>query len=671
LNLPLTQGWSPLARVTHRKPSFGVIKHILINLKEHRHIIHFLGFLLLNLAAYCLNPAPCFAYASASNRFQQMPTDTVPKKPKSKSSITRYMDILTDKQQRDSLFKVLSRQNAPKPVPDSVLQQRRQDVFMPYRGKIIRDIYYNQLNVFGTQLLDTSFSTSMKLIRFANKLHLNTKEWILRQALFFRENDTVNAYKLVENERYLRSLPYIQDARIYVINSYQHSDSIDIVVLTKDVFEYGIGIGSLSETTLGANVYNTNLFGLGQKVLVGYDYAQNYTPQSRGEATYTKYNAQGSFTNINVGYSALNDQGTADTGVYERAYFVSASRPLYTTWAEFTGGFSLGYNSSVNINSLPDSLYRDYRYNTIDGWAGYNFSSQTKNNGFKSEKPNYAIELKQYNRNFQQKPSQPQWQNDPNYNDNHYTLGQFVLFHQDFYKTNYFYGFGKTEDIPTGYNAIASAGLDDWVGLRRYYTAVQGQKYWLDQKKNLFSGMFGLGSFFHHGVSQDAVIHAQAKFYSNIHQIGQSKLRQFLSLDYLACPNPVLYKPLNINQSNGILGYRNTTLNGYKRLNMSATTTLYSPISIYGFKFNFYGLFQASMLAASQQSLLNSPFYSGVGLGVQIKNENLALNALTIEATYQAQVPGAPSALFIQITSTALLTFNIFALTEPQLLPFQ
>ncbi len=34
-------------------------------------------------------------------------------------------------------------------------------------------------------------------------------------------------------------LPFIQDARIYVINSYESNDSIDIVVLTKDVFEYG------------------------------------------------------------------------------------------------------------------------------------------------------------------------------------------------------------------------------------------------------------------------------------------------------------------------------------------------------------------------------------------------------------------------------------------------
>ena len=107
-----------------------------------------------------------------------------------------------------------------------------------YGGKQIRYIYYNQLKVFGTTIEDTSVVQS-KLIRFANRLHYDTRTWMIKQSLFFREGDTVNAYKLVDNERYLRRLPFIQDARIYVINSYDPSDSIDIVVLTKDVFEYG------------------------------------------------------------------------------------------------------------------------------------------------------------------------------------------------------------------------------------------------------------------------------------------------------------------------------------------------------------------------------------------------------------------------------------------------
>ena len=196
-------------------------------------------------------------------------TDTVPQNdttPKKRSNITRYLNIITDEQQRDSLFKQLSRSNTPQipqiSLSDSAMWKNREHSFDVYGGKQIRFVYYNQLKVFGTTIEDTSVVPN-KLVRFANKLHYDTRTWVIKQSLFFREGDTVNAYKLVDNERYLRRLPFIQDARIYVINSYENNDSIDIVILTKDVFEYGTSINSFNNTQASATVFN-NLFGADQ-----------------------------------------------------------------------------------------------------------------------------------------------------------------------------------------------------------------------------------------------------------------------------------------------------------------------------------------------------------------------------------------------------------------------
>ena len=95
------------------------------------------------------------------------------------------------------------------------------------------------------------------------------------------------------------------------------------------------------------------------------------------------------------------------------------------------------------------------------------------------------------------------------------------------------------------------------------------------------------------------------------------KVREFLHADYIICFNPVLYMPVNINRDNGIFGYRNTLFNDYQRLNVSAQTNYYSPISIYGFKFNFYLLLQASLLSSQKASIFESPFYSGFTLGAR------------------------------------------------------
>lgn len=639
-------------------------------MKVNRHIAVLLPFFFLCYGLFFSLPVRAFSNQPAGYGIENF-SDTVPKKAKPKKGITKYINILTDKQQRDSLFVKLSRQNAPAPTADSILWQRRQNNFSPYRGKIIRNIYYNQLNVFGTEFHDTSYKSSPKLVRFANRLHLNTQEWVIRQALFFRENDTVNAYKLVDNERYLRNLAFIQDARIYVINTYQNSDSIDVVVLTKDVFEYGGTLSSLTNTSIAASVYNNNLLGAGQQVLAGYKWDETYRPQSRGEVTYTKYNLSGSFTDVSLGYSALNDRITADTGVYERSYFFSANRPLYTSWAKFTGGLTLSYNSSINIYSQPDSLYRNYSYDVVDIWAGLNCRNQFKGNGINSNKPNIAIMARSFNMNFEQKPWQAKYQEDPNYNDHRYLLGQLVLFHSDFFKTNYFLGFGRTEDIPSGYNSSATVGVDNWVSLKRLYTSIQAQKYWLGRKNNLFSASVAVGTYWRNATSEDAVLHLQANYYSNLWHLGQNKLRQFFYADYIGSPNPELYKPLNINRENGILGYRNTLLNGYKRLNMTAETMYYSPLNFYGFKFNFYALLQASLLSDKHESIFQSPFYSSVGMGCMIRNENLAFNTLQFYGAYLIPVTGAPKTFFFQITSTAAFNFNIFALQAPAEIPFK
>ena len=62
-----------------------------------------------------------------------------------------------------------------------------------------------------------------------------------------------------------------------------------------------------------------------------------------------------------------------------------------------------------------------------------------------------------------------------------------------FIDRNYIQGFGRTEDIPLGYNYSASFGYDNWVGRGRAYTALEGQKFWF-LGKNLISANAAFGS---------------------------------------------------------------------------------------------------------------------------------------------------------------------------------
>ena len=73
-----------------------------------------------------------------------------------------------------------------------------------------------------------------------------------------------------------------------------------------------------------------------------------------------------------------------------------------------------------------------------------------------------GIEARTFNMDFTQKPTQDTLKYNPKYNSHNFLLGQFVLYHQDFFKTNYFFGFGRTEDIPMGYTYAASFAIRQW-----------------------------------------------------------------------------------------------------------------------------------------------------------------------------------------------------------------
>jgi hypothetical protein len=272
---------------------------------------------------------------------------------------------------------------------------------------------------------------------------------------------------------------------------------------------------------------------------------------------------------------------------------------------------------------------------------------------------------------FNQKPLQDIYATDPNYNNRTYWLGQFVIFRQEFFKTNRFYGFGRTEDIPLGYTFAFTGGKENWVGRKRLYAGIELEKFWRIKNSSLLYTRLAAGSFWQYKTSEDAVIHGAVNHYSRLFKFQRTYLRQFSSIDYLLSPNNHFYKPLNINWERGIWGYKDTRINGYQRLNLRSETVLYSALKIYGFKFNFFGSYQGSLITDPNQSIFKSQLYSGVGLGMRIRNENLTLNTFKIAVNYYPSSPPGVKTVWLEITTVSDLRFNISALKAPSFINFQ
>lgn len=602
--------------------------------------------------------------------------DTVPaeKAEKHPSWLRRNMEALKNRRYRDSVLSQLSRENVAPPTGGDSAVQKSEHVFLRQSGKIIRRVYFRRVQVFGpNDIYDTTFQSSNKLLKLANNLHYDSRTWVIRQSTFFRPGDTINAYELADNERYLRNLPFIQDARIYLTNAYSTSDSVDVNVVTKDVFEYGGDMSELSNTNAKFGIYNNDLFGAGQSLTLGFLWDKTFTPPVGTQVQFTKSNIGGTFIDGSVGYTYLNNNSPLDTNTYEGSYYINLNRPLFRSVTPLIGGLSLANNFSMNIHNLGDSLYRNYKYNIVDAWVGYNCLPGQHRNGSEATGPSLGILLRHYNLYFTEYPI-PQYKSDPVYNNRRYVLGELALYRQDFFKSHYFFGYGRTEDIPLGYNIGLYAGAETWVQRQRSYTGINMQKYWVTPLKGLLNTSFGVSSFWHMGTgsSEDAVIHGELDYYSRLVNFPWMKFRQFVTLDYLDCPNPYFYKPLNINGSFGIYGIRNTLITGYQRLNVRAQSNFYTPLKFYGFKFNVQATIQTSQLASQNESLFDNRLYAGFGLGCEIRNENLTFNTLRIDGNYYPYVPpGMRSNFFFELTTVSDFRFNIFALTSPAYLNYR
>lgn len=627
----------------------------------------------INLKIFLLTYVGCYVFLLLLPLSTQAQVDTL-RSPKNGwfKTVNRYMDSLRSKRYRDSMYRRMSR-DAPEPLSTDSVMIKSEQQFMPHTGKTIRNIYYKQVQVFGPKnITDTTFTTNMKLLKFANRLHVHSQEWVVRQSLFFRETDTINAYTFADNERYLRSRPFFQDARLYVMQTGSSEDSVDILVVTKDLFEYSVDLSELSMTAFETRIYNNNLFGAGQSLMLGTTWNNGYTPPWATEARYTKYNIGGSFIDASVGYSTVNNNSPLDTNVYEGQYYINISRPLYRTSARIAGGLMLARKYSMNIRDYPDSVFRDYDYKIVDTWLGYNIVNRRSKHGAYKDCPNLAITFRYQNLFFDKRPEQEAFKDDPVYNHRHYYLASLVLFKQEFLKTHHFFGFGRTEDIPYGFNASISGGWENWTGRRRYYSGLEGQKFWVTRLKGILSVQAGVSSFWEGGTSVDAVIHGKVEYYSRmINPEGRHRFRQFLYADYLGSPNTVLYKPLNVNNEYGIWGFRKTRVNGDTRLNIRSETVYYSPWKFFGFKFNFFSSLQLSQLTAQNNALFKNPLYAGIGAGCRIRNENLSLNTLKLSANYYPSRPPGMPPLFLEVTTITDFRFDIFAIRAPSFLQFR
>jgi hypothetical protein len=522
--------------------------------------------------------------------------------------------------------------------PDSAalataLNTKSESPFKPYEGKIIRHIYLRGYG-FEQTFTDTAKHLQYFGTQVLNHLHRKTRDWVIRNNLFIKENTPVNAYKLADNERWIRSLNYIQDARILVTALPDNPDSVDLVVVVKDLFSITGGIGSLGLGPFGirSNVSEANFLGMGQRIQAGVNLEQNRDPHFGPQLLYSKNNIGGTFINGTVSYTRINTDlypGQPD----ETAWYVQLERPLYAPYAHLAGGGRIGTFEDYNVYSFVDSVFYKYRYHTRDGWIGWNLGS----NRFLSNtsvRDRRFLAFRYFRNNFDTVPYQVGKTFNWNFNTREAALTSFTFFRQDFYKTNYIYGFGTTEDLPVGYNVALTSGWYRQLYLNRLYSGIDANYYTTTKRGAFFQYFLRSGVFLYQGQAQDASILFGTSYYSPLFLFPTLKIRQYINFSYTRQFNRVGVDPLTINNVFGLRYFSGDSTYGDQRITLHSETTFYTNYKLLGFKFAPFVFGDLSLLTPQNEPFSKSGLYDGVGCGIRTRNENLIFNTIELRMVY-------------------------------------
>ena len=191
---------------------------------------------------------------------------------------------------------------------------------------------------------------------WANRLHIETREQVIRRELLFEEGDPADPDVLYESERNLRRLNFLHDnSRIEAVP--RNDGRVDVVVHTRDVWTTK-PVASINragnQTTGRFSFVEENLFGFGKRLGLS---LKKELDRDSGGIEYFDPRLLGSRWTLGTSYFDRSD------GIL---YAADADRPFYSVWTERAGGGGGSHFSQVTTLQIDGSDAPGFRQRHSD-----------------------------------------------------------------------------------------------------------------------------------------------------------------------------------------------------------------------------------------------------------------------------------------------------------------
>ncbi|MEI7501372.1 MAG: hypothetical protein WCK84_13110 [Bacteroidota bacterium] len=540
-------------------------------------------------------------------------------------------------------------------LPDSMQILKSATPFEEYNGKVIRSISIKILPPFGASVYDTGRNAGTGIGKALNSVHMNTRKYVVRRNLLFKNGDRVNPATLADNERVLRNLTAIDNARIIVTQVGPDSDSVDLIVVAKDVWSIGLDVPVITPQYVRFRIYDANFLGLGDQLINNMSIDLFRAPFFIFEGlTYSYSNIGGSLINGTIGYVADN--------IGNRSLLLRFDRSFLTNQTKWAGGAIASYETYVN--ELADTNSITSYFNNAGLWLGKAFLLKGQRVTSRA-----VLAAAVYRKDYVSRPFVTIDSNRSYYNQLQ-VLTTFSISRNNYYLTDYVLDFGKTENLPYGHLLQLTIGADRCDFYTRLYSGINLSAGNFFDKFGYISAYLKFSGFFNNSSFEDAVFKFNLQYFTPLLKTTDKryKFRTFYTIDFRCAinsrSNNLDYYDANLNFKIDKVGNTNY-FNAVNILSGRLSSVCFTPWYFYGFRFAIMVELQTGLISKKKEPLLKSPLFSSIGLSIIIKNDNLVFPAFLISGYYYPSSVGDFSQLQFILGSNLNVQYYDFNVNAP------
>lgn len=551
---------------------------------------------------------------------------------------------------------------APDETPAKV-----ENPFLKYKGKIIRSIETVRLG-FEYDIDDTTRIKHNIGTTLGKMLHKKTADKVIRHNLFFKEGDMLYPYLLADNERYLRDLAYLKDARILVEYALAGKDSVDVIILTRDVFSIGARL-SISNSKKGrVELREENLLGTGGRLLISGYHENPRSPQTGVGGEFIKRNIKGSFIDWVAGYQDYRNAFTSDRN-QETMVYSRIEKPLVTPYIPSTGALEWSYQRTRNVFHTDSVYISDIKYASynIDAWFGYKLGRKKLLQSNREKRTHSFIALRGFKQHYLITPLVIDPVNNYSFTDFTGTLASINIFKQIFYKSSFIYGFGRNEDIPEGFSLSLTGGYIKKQQVKRPYSGFDIALAHF-RKRGFYSNItYRFGGYFYRKRFEDVDMLFEVNHFTRLRKLSSNWYnRVFINTGVAAQVNPVLNTPLFLSSDFGLPYFRNGNINSDLRATIKTESVFYNTAKLLGFRFAPFVFADAVLVKPLRQNLNHSDIFTAIGAGIRTRNENLVFGTIELKGFFFPRVNGPDMKNWkLEISSNIRFRFRSSFISRP------